>query len=640
MNKPASKKSTAKSEKKQSISLPVSVIMVISFLVFSPALSNEFVNWDDYAYIVDNPILRDFSFQNIAHLFDFNTHVVGNYHPLTVLTNMIEFKLVGIKPSLYHFDNILLHLLNILLVSLVVFALTSRYWATIIATALFAIHPMRVESVVWAAERKDVLYTLFFLLAMYQYIKYVRSESKPLSNYLLTLVFFLLSILSKGQAVVLTMVLLLIDFWFDRKWDKKAILEKIPFFLLSLAFGLLATKAQASSLTEERMIHYALTDRFFFASYNLLAYPFKLLFPFSLACFYGYPAKSEMMLYYLALPAALLLIGFVLWKFRKNKTVLFGTLFFLFTISIVIQLLPIGNAIIADRYTYVPYIGLFFMIGLFADDLLFNRSKSASVFTLIFTVFGIFSFKSYVQATTWKSSETLWQQALKVNEKEPIANNNLAAFYLGKGQPAKALPLLEACVSNGESYQEVFRAYSNMGGAYKDLKQYDQAIAAYTKSMEVQKNFPDALFGRGLTYTDMKKYDESIADFTLLLKTDSLNPNAYYSRAIAYKGKGDLQNAIADYKKAVGVNPQYAPAYTNLGNIYFSLQDLDQAISNYTASLKIKQDGNTYLNRAKAFFMSGNYTDALADYNSAVANGMSEPGFSDAIQAKLQQGEK
>lgn len=638
MNKPASKKSSAKGEKKQSLFLPVSIIIGISFLVFSPALSNEFVNWDDYAYIVDNPILRDFSFKNIVHLFDFNTHVVGNYHPLTVLTNMIEFNLVGVKPLLYHLNNVLLHLINILLVSSIVFALTSRYRATIITTALFALHPMRVESVVWAAERKDVLYTLFFLLSLFYYIRYIRSGTHPVSKYILTLFFFLLSILSKGQAVVLPMVLLLIDFWFDRKFDKKAILEKVPFFLLSLAFGLLATKAQASSLTEERMVHFALTDRFFFASYNLLAYPFKLVYPFTLACFYGYPLKSEMMLYYLSLPVVVLALAFLLWKFRKNKNVLFGTLFFLFTISIVIQLLPIGNAIIADRYTYLPYFGLFFMIGLYADHLLSDRSKSSIVFSASVFIISVFAVKSYVQAKTWKSSETLWQQVLKVDDKEPLANNNLAAYYLGKGQAEKALPLLQACISNSENYLEIFRTYSNLGGAYKDLKQYDKAIDAYTKCMEIQKNFPDAVFGRGLTFTDMKKYDEAISDFTLLLTTDSLNANAYYSRAIAFKGKGDLQNAIADYRNAIRVNPQYAPALNNLGNIYFSLQDVDQAISAYSASLKIRPDANAFMNRSKAFFMSGKYTEALADYNSAVANGMSEPGFLDAINTKMQQG--
>lgn len=628
-------KQTHTKAKNKSIYPAVGIILFLSFIVFSPGLTNEFVNWDDYAYIVDNPILRDFSFSNIAHLFNFKTHVVGNYHPLTVLTNMIEYQLVGVKPALYHFNNILLHLINVFLVSLIVFKLTGKYWATIIATALFAIHPMRVESVVWAAERKDVLYTLFFLLAVYQYVLFVASENKPMRRLIYVFVFFLLSILSKGQAVVLPMVLLLIDYWYDRKFDKKSLLEKVPFFALSVFFGLLATQAQSSSLTEERLVQYAFTDRIFFASYNLLAYPFKLIWPFELACFYGYPLKSEMMSYYLALPAVLLILGILIWKFRKNKPVVFGVLFFLFTIGIVIQLLPIGNAIIADRYTYVPYIGLFILIGLLIDQYISIRpAKSSTVLALTFLVLIVFAGKSYVQAKTWKDSESIWLQVLKVDDKEPIAYNNLGAYYLIKGSPEKAIPLLEAGIVNGEGYLELFKTYNNIGGGYKTLRQYDRSLVAYNKALEIFPNYPDALFGRGLTYTDMKKYNEAIADFTTLLSFDSLNANHYYSRAIAYKGNNQIDKAIEDYKNAIRVNPKYTSAYTNLGNIYFNMQNVEAAIENYSAALAIQPDGNTFLNRAKAYFMTGRTTEALADYNSAVANGVSEPAFYAALQAK------
>jgi len=633
----------AKSKKRVEVSLSFNhifkalpFIFIAALIVFSPALSNEFVNWDDYAYIVNNPVIKDLSAGNIMHIFNFNTHVVGNYHPLTVLSYAIEYNLVGAKPFLYHLDNILLHLFNIWLLSILVWKLTKHYYAVIIAVCLFAIHPMRVESVVWAAERKDVLYTCFFLLSSLFYIRFLQLPDKKTNNYLLCFFFFLLSILSKGQAVVLPLVLILFDYWFSDKFTVKNIIQKIPFFVLAIAFGILATNAQSSSLTSERLLHFTFSDRIFFASYNLLAYPFKLLFPYQLACFYGYPLKSEMLFYYLCLPALLILLSILIYKFRKNKLVVFSTLFFLSTIIIVIQLLPIGNAIIADRYSYIPYIGFFILIGELLNRLIENKPK-LKTFILALTglqiiVFGISSFK---QSQTWRTSETLWTQALKVNPKEPVALNNLGVYYFEQGNSAISIPLFLQCIENSENYLEVYKAHSNLGGAYKNVNKFDSALIAYNKSIELQPAFTDAIFGKGLLLTDMKLYGEAVSVFTELLKTDSKNERNNYSRAIAYRGMNKTDSAILDYRQAIQINPQYAEAYTNLANIYFMQQNLPLAIENYTKSVEIRPDGNTYLNRSKTFFTLNKYQEALDDYNKAVQYNVSEPPFLEAIKSRL-----
>ncbi len=637
MAQPKSKKKSEDSFTFKHILRTLPFILIAAFLVFSPGLTNEFVNWDDYAYIVDNPLIRDLSVANITHLFNFKTEVVGNYHPLTVLSYAFEYKLVGLKPMLYHFDNIFIHLLNSALVCVLVWKLTKHYYSSVIACVLFAIHPMRVESVVWAAERKDVLYTFFFLISLLFYVRYLFAKQNKISIYILCILFFLFSILSKGQAVVLPLVLILIDYWYSGKIEIKKLIDKIPFFILSVAFGLLATKAQSSSLTAERMIHYELLDRIFFASYNLLAYPFKFLFPYQLACFYGYPLKSEMTLYYLALPSVLILLGFLAYKFKKDKRIVFSILFFLSTIFIVIQLLPIGNAIIADRYTYVPYIGFFILIGELLNRLIEKKPASKNtILIVLFIQLIVFAGQSFAQSRTWKSSETLWLQTLKVNPKEPIAHNNVGAYYYGIGQPEKAIPHFLTCIENSENYLEVFKAYNNLGGAYKNTNQFADALKAFNKAIELQPGYSEALFGKGLVLTDLKRYDESVNTFTFLLKTDSLNPNNYYSRAITYRFMNKLDSAIADYQSAIRIDPNYAQAYTNLGNIYFNLQNTPLAIDNYTKSLNIRAEGNTYLNRAKANFSVGNFKAAYDDYNNAVQNNASEPQFLEAIKAKLQ----
>ena len=218
----------------------IGLLLVVTFIVFSPALRNELVSWDDYNYIRDNPVVHNLTGENLKHIFDFNTFIMGNYHPLTILSYMIEYQISGPSPFLYHLNNILLHLCNIVLFTVLIWLLTRRFYATLIAAALFALHPMRVESVVWAAERKDVLYTMFYLLSVIAYIYYITQTEKRNRNYVLTLVFFLLSVFSKGQAVVLPLTLFLIDFWFGKKIEWKTILNKIPFFALSLIFIWLA----------------------------------------------------------------------------------------------------------------------------------------------------------------------------------------------------------------------------------------------------------------------------------------------------------------------------------------------------------------------------------------------------------------
>jgi len=611
-------------------------ILIVAILVFSPALTNEFVNWDDFDYITRNPLIRDISLANILHLFDFNTQVVGNYHPLTVLTYGLEYKLAGATPFLYHFDDILLHLANTSLFCLLAWRLTGHYYAVVIATILFAIHPMRVESVVWAAERKDVLYGFFFLISLLLYVRFLRSNNQKLLSYLLCLLFFLLSILSKAQAVVLPLVLILLDYWFLNKVTAKNFIQKIPFFILALVFGLLATKAQSSSLTAERMIHFGLFDRIFFASYNLLAYPFKFLFPYRLATFYGYPAKSQMLFYYACLPIVLLLMSFIIYRFKKNKLVIFSILFFLSTIFIVIQLLPIGNAIIADRYTYIPYISFFILAGELVHGLLLKKPRlTNAVLAIVSIQLILFGISSYVQSKTWKNSETLWLQVLKVNPKEPTAQNNLGVYYFERGNADAAASHFLECIENSENYLELYKAYNNLGTAYEKQKKYDSALLVVNKSIELQPNFPDAVFTKGLVLSDMKEYARSTETFTQLLTTDSLNANAYYSRAIAFRGSNKIDSAVMDYEQAIRINPGYADAYTNLGNIYFNQQNMPLAIKNYSSSLDIRPDGNTYLNRSKAFYFLDKYQEALEDYDRAAQNNASEPAFLDAIKAKM-----
>ena len=622
----------------------VGLIILITFITFSPALRNELVSWDDFNYIRDNPVIRSLTWDNILYIFNYRTFIMGNYHPLTILSYAFEYKMVGVDPFLYHFDNILLHIFNVALFAWLMWLLTKKFYATVIAAALFAIHPMRVESVVWAAERKDVLYTLFYLLALISYIFYITKADHRKRNYSYAIILFLFSILSKGQAVVLPLTFILVDYWYQKKITSEMILGKIPFFAISLLFGILAIIAQSSSLTAERLISHSLAERILFAGYNITAYLYKLVYPYALACFYGYPFSNQMYKVFLGAIFTIILLTFVFYRYRKNRTIMFGSLFFLFTIFIVIQLMPIGNAIIADRYTYIPYIGLFFITGVLLDKAFHSKSKIwVFVKYLVIIQLLVFSTASFLQSATWKNSETIFQHIAKINPREGMAYNNLGVVYLDRKEYTKAIDVLDKALQYRENYPEIFRSYHNLGKAYSETGKKELGIQYFDTAISMASGSPDAFFGRGLTYTEMGKYDKAIADFsTILTRINPRDAESYYSRAIAYNKKNQKDSAIADYTRAIGVKPGYAEAYTNRGNIYFKSGNMDEAISDYTMSIKFDPDnGTTFLNRSFAYFTKHSYFLALEDAERAISLKTSvSPAYINDIKSFIAKGQK
>jgi len=592
------------------------VIVAIAVIAFSPCLTGTFLAWDDYNYIRDNGLIRVFSAGNILHIFNFKTIVVGNYHPLTVLSYVIEYQLAGLSPFLYHFDNLLLHLFNICLFSWLMWLLTKKTNATIIATALFAVHPMRVESVVWAAERKDVLYAFFFLLSLIFYIRFLLKERQKGKYYFISVVFFILSILSKGQAVVLPLTLFLVDYWYKKKISMAAVLNKLPYLFLSLASGILAIMAQQSSLTEQRLMAHTYAERIAIAAFNIAAYLYKLVFPFNLTCFYKYPAVDDMLWVYMGALAAVVVIVLTAVYFRKNRTVVFGALFFLFTISIVTQILPVGNAIIADRYTYIPYIGLFFIAGVLLDRVIAGRPKAARyVLFMSVALLVVFTVKSYAQSMTWHDNVSLWKNALRHDPNNPVALTNLGHDYIEKEDYQTAIGLLKKAIENEATHPESFHAYQNLGVAHSRIGQDREAVKDYSAAFLRKPGYVDAIFSRGLAYTSMGKFDSAVADFTVIIaKLDSLHVQAYYSRGIALNKMGLTDQALADYNTAIRIDPGYSEPYMNRGNIWFSRNQYDAAIADYNSVIRLNPGyGSAYLNRSFAFFRANRYREALAD---------------------------
>ncbi|HLP18886.1 MAG TPA: tetratricopeptide repeat protein [Chitinophagales bacterium] len=521
--------------------LPV-VLVAITFMVYFNSLHNEFLNtWDDNYYVTGNKDL-----QSLDALKPFTEYRAGNYHPLTMLSLYADYKVWGLSASGFHTTNMLLHLLNSLLVFGFIYLLAGRPCVAFITALLFAIHPTHVESVAWISERKDVLYAFFYLAGLCTYVLYIKDGQRRALLYGLTFLLFIAGALSKAMAVSLPLAFFAIDYFAGRKFTAKTFLEKVPFLLLALVFGYVAVLAQQSINSLGAIPQFSLIERFVFVSYSVVMYLLKAVVPAGLSCLYPYPAAIGAF-YYLAPVLLLALAGLLVYSVRFGKTVIFGAAFFIITIALVLQIMPVGDAIMADRYTYLPYIGLFFIfatwvdkqfVGAVADNQVLKRLAAGAtlVALLCFSVLTIQSIK------VWHDDLSLWNDAVMKNSQSS-------------------------------------KAYCNRGTAYYNAGRLPEATEDFSNAIRLKANYPDALYNRGLTYLNMNKLPEAIEDFTNAVRYSPDYVTAYSNRGVAYANMGKPELAIADFSSAIKIDPAFADAYSNRGLVNNMMGNYQQALT-------------------------------------------------------------
>ncbi|MGB3949227.1 MAG: tetratricopeptide repeat protein [Bacteroidia bacterium] len=559
-------------------------VLAIVFIAFLPALSNGFVNWDDPKYVLDNNIIKDLSAKGIKAMF--TSFYGGNYHPLTALSNAIEFKLFGLNPKPFHFFNLVLHLANTFLVYRLIRFLASDISIALTVALLFGIHPMHVESVAWISERKDVLYTFFYLLATLKYVEYRNAEQKSIKLYANVLALFLCSLLSKSAAVVFPVTLVLIDLYFDKKIIFASIINKIPLFVLSAIFGLVALRSQGDdgALSDLTTV-FSYTDRVFLICYSLLFYVAKLFLPFQLSAFYAYPVKAvgEMLptLYYIT-PLIILVLVVITFKIKQfTKELAFGFLFYLANIILVIQLVPIGQAMVSERYSYMPYIGLFFII---AHVFYYLRDKYDYLKYLGIGFLIICGAGTFGRTQVWKDGITLWNDVIKKDPKIAFAYYNLGNAYKNTSDFKSAINAYSGAIKTDEKY---VMAYFNRAHAYADIFRHQEAIADYSKVISLKDKSQEAIYNRAVSYAALKQYDAAIADYTVSLELKPQDAAAYYSRANMKAFKGAFEEAIPDYTKAIEIDSKMSDAYNNRGNCKLNLRRIPEACEDWKISLSM-----------------------------------------------------
>jgi len=603
--------------------------LVLTFAVFANTFSAGFVNWDDHGYLWLNPMVNPLGSMDLGQIFTGHTH--GNYSPLVVLTFCLEHSFDTIvkpgqmavenfQPFLYHFDNVLLHVATTALAFFFFRALGVRGWGLALGTALFGIHPMRAESVAWVTERKDVLYGLFYIAALLTYWKYVTEQKSKF--YAFTLILGLLSLFAKIQAVSLPLSMLAMDWLAGRDLKSmKVWLEKLPFFALSLVFGLVGIHFlnEAEGFKDTG---YSLMERFFFATASLWNYLYKVPVPLGLAAYYPYPKSGSLPTLYYASPLALAAIGWWVWgSLKHGKTLAFGFLFFLVNIVFVLQFKGAGKAFMSDRFTYIPYLGLFFVLAKTYSDIESGRIRSGlkSILPYLAAGFlGLCAVLTLIQNSTWKSSVSLWENASAQNPNDPLSWSNLGLAQDDLKEYEKAAKAYEQALKVDPVY---FDATFNLAVAFNKLKRYEDAAKMFGRAMELKPDYADSWYARGQVYLLKGDFPKAIADFEKFATMDSKEPKdkIQSSLGMAYAGAGQNDRALAAYDLALKIKPD--PEYHfRKGNALAAMGKMQEAIACYDASLALAPDYvEAVNNKGNAYASMGKFTEAMTFFDKAIA---------------------
>ena len=606
------------------IFLYLAVILFITFSSYLSSLNNNFANWDDDPQIVNNADIKSLTAESITKLFTNLKGTVGMYQPLTSLSFAVEYKFFSLNPLPFHIDNLILHLLNVLLVFFFIYTLTRKINISAFVALFFGIHPMHVESVAWVTERKDVLYSFFFLAGLISYIYYTRRKEKISDTkdnthnpvYLfLTFVFFLFSLLSKSAAVSFPLILILIDYYFlkkqEYKFNIKDIIIKIIFIIISGVFGIVTIYSQKSSgAIADLTPAYSIFERIFLACYATSSYIFKLFIPVGLCAMHYFPEKSSGLLpieYYLS---AIFIAGIIsLMIFSKSnkykKDVIFGFLFFIATIVMVLQILPVGFAITAERYTYIPYIGLLLPIGIIFNSILEDKSSKLNKYKPLLIIFLVFSFITFSVVTFARNK--VWQ-------------NGIALF-----------------TDVIEKNPDKFHGYWIRGSAYSNKKNYKAAIEDFDKALEKKAPNPDEILNnRGNAKNNLNDYKGALIDLNQAIKSNPKLAEAYSNRGNARDNLGDFTGAMEDYDKALFLKPDMITAFNNRGvtkgKIAVQNSDpilrklaMDKAIDDFNTAIRINPfDASAYLNRGNAKGFMKDYAGSIEDFSIAIKYGPEE----------------
>jgi tetratricopeptide (TPR) repeat protein len=600
----------------------LALIVVSTYIVYFPAVNHSFVNWDDQVYVENNDLVLNKKYSEL-----WTTPISLNYHPITMISLAVQAPKVksSLKAGPFIHFNIIVHLLSTIILFLLVQSMTQGRWgiSAFVAT-IFALHPMHVESVAWVSERKDVLYTFFFLAAAYTYWHY--KSQKKVSFLILTLLLFLLSVLSKAMAVVFPIVMLLMDYWAgDNMKSYKTYFRHSLFFIVSIFFGLMAVDVQSggdfhglltlpidkSKAAVAAFSTFSIGKRMVIASCGYVEYIRHFFWPWKISAFYPYPLDykfSVISSIVYPLLSIIVLVGMA-WSYSRSRGIFWGLAFYSITVALVLQFLSVGLALMADRYTYLPFIGLSFALAYTFDNWLNNKGINLKYgFYSVGVVFVLMlAFKTSSQINVWKDSENLWTQVLQYHPKEDLALANRGNHRGKTGNIQGAIQDFELAIADGCNRQDVFEGLGNGYGTLSTQNPSQKqelevkAKAMFTKALELDPTNANVYYNLGVSQvqSDPKsamtsllkalelapqkdkevlplitmcqinsaQYDAALITANKCLALGLNSAEMFYFRGLAYMGLGKFSLAKEDLRQAISIDPNHADAPNKLKQI-------------------------------------------------------------------------
>ncbi len=590
-------------------------LVVLVWVVFGQTLTHDFVNYDDQGYVFENAeVTAGLTIHGIVWAFT-HTHSF-NWHPLTWISHMLDCQLFGLHAGGHHFTSVLIHSIAVVLLFLVLRQMTGALWRCAFVAALFAIHPLHVESVAWVAERKDVLSGLFFLLTLGAYTHYVRHPSAR--SYLIVALFFALGLMSKPMLVTLPFVLLILDYWPlqrrpaakpDKSKAQKTkrpgfltpwiplLREKIPLFALSIASCVITIVAQKSAIAPVDQL--PLLRRLCNAALTLVVYLWQMIFPVHLAPLYLYPTQLRLGE---AVFAALLiaLISLVTFIARRRKPYLLaGWLWYLVMLLPVLGILQVGWQSHADRYTYLPHIGLYFALTWLIGELTVSwRRRQVILGAAGGVVIILFAAMAWKQTTYWSNTESLWRHAIKITPGNYVAFTNLGDALLQQARFREAMDTYEISLglspNHADAENGLASALARQGQDEKAIDHFQKAIAARPQDPEYHNNFGNTLCQEGRLDEGIREYEKA-----LQLRPDPVeihNAETQFNLANALLRKGQIDDAIAHYRASLQIQPNDVDTHTSLATALMRKGTPAEAIREFQVAVAIDPQSVNALN--------------------------------------------
>jgi tetratricopeptide (TPR) repeat protein len=673
------------------------VLLLVVWIAFGQSIHHDFVNYDDDRYVYDNAtVTAGLTLHGVESAF---THFqVGNWHPLTLISHMLDCELYGLAPWGHHLTNIILHAAAAVLLFLALRRLTLSLWPSAFVAALFAIHPLRVESVAWVAERKDVLSGIFFAVTLLAYAGYARRQQFSLAWYSTVIILFALGLMCKPTLVTLPFVLLLLDYWplgriqtkegrgqrsavsgsqganftaggrerlanrpreagdsvlvkTEVSVGRSLVVEKIPLLILSAASCVITALAQREAFAAIQGL--PLRERVANAAVSYFAYLSQTIYPTRLAVLYPYPEGHIPILQAVAAGLCLLILSTAVFLSRaRYPYLLTGWFWFLGMLVPMIGLVQVGPQAHADRYTYLPGIGLCIMATWGAMELRAKWGVRREMLgTAAVLMIAALTTRSYFQASCWQNGETLWTHTIKITSVNYIAHNNFANWLLQRGRLEEAIAesrsalainadLEEAHITLGNcllrkgdsdgavrEYRVVLQfrpefaeVRCNLGSLLLQKGQVNDAIAQYEKVLEVSPNFAEAHYNLGNAFLQKQQVNEAITHYRKALEIKPDYAEAHNNLGIALAQKGELDLALSHFKKAIQIKPDYAQAYNDMGTAFIRKGQVDQAINCYEKAVQIKSDYvDAYNNLGVTLVQEGETEKGISYYKKALA---------------------